>query len=580
MPGDASNHTTDLGVELGSSLLHGLLVLLVLAGCIAGSVALLRWRRHEFLHRMAMRWIGTSTGEPTQRKVLRIALGVLWLIDGALQAQPMMPAGFVPEIISPQTAAGPGWLATLVDPLATLWQQHPVTADAITVWLQLGLGLLILFSGWSGILQKVALWSSIAWGTFVWVAGESLGGLLTSGASWLMGAPGSAVVYVVAAALLLRAPATWSGPTIGRTIRHAVGAFFVAGAVVQAIPAKGNWTAHGLLEPFTNALKVAQPAWLSRPLNSTATLAADHPIAFNATLVALLAVIGIGLWVGSPRVFVPTGIVLCGLTWWLAQDFGVLGGMATDPNTGLPLAVLLASATPMRRPVARSSRRRTTSASRPLGWALTAGLTTIGLVTLIVIPVMLTVSMFGPADATAALADSGGGIVTLDQRPAPDFHLTDQRGDTVSLSGQRGKVVLLTFLDPVCSDECPVIANQLASVSDELGSLAARLEIVAIDTNPVFHNVADVAAFTQSHGLDGLTNWHFLAGSPPDVQSVLRQYGIGVEVPSVGMISHSEGIFFLSTTGTRVAYLGDGANPDLNTSYSSVIAGQIRQQLQ
>ena len=39
-------------------------------------------------------------------------------------------------------------------------------------------------------------------------------------------------------------------------------------------------------------------------------------------------------------------LVLCGATWWLAQDFGVLGGLATDPNTALPLGLLIASALP------------------------------------------------------------------------------------------------------------------------------------------------------------------------------------------------------------------------------------------
>ena len=35
------------------------------------------------------------------------------------------------------------------------------------------------------------------------------------------------------------------------------------------------------------------------------------------------------------------GIALCLATWWLGQDFGVLGGMATDPDTALPLALVL-----------------------------------------------------------------------------------------------------------------------------------------------------------------------------------------------------------------------------------------------
>ena len=37
---------------------------------------------------------------------------------------------------------------------------------------------------------------------------------------------------------------------------------------------------------------------------------------------------------------------MCGATWWLAQDFGVFGGFATDPSAGLPLGLLIATALP------------------------------------------------------------------------------------------------------------------------------------------------------------------------------------------------------------------------------------------
>jgi cytochrome oxidase Cu insertion factor (SCO1/SenC/PrrC family) len=47
--------------------------------------------------------------------------------------------------------------------------------------------------------------------------------------------------------------------------------------------------------------------------------------------------------------------------------------------------------------------------------------------------------------------------------PAPGFSLTDQNGRPVSLSGVRGKVVLLTFLDPVCVTDCPLIAQEWAA---------------------------------------------------------------------------------------------------------------------
>ena len=49
-------------------------------------------------------------------------------------------------------------------------------------------------------------------------------------------------------------------------------------------------------------------------------------------------------------------------------------------------------------------------------------------------------------------------------RPAPDFHLVSQSGQPVSLASLRGSVTLLTFLDPRCTDDCPV-ATELKHVT-------------------------------------------------------------------------------------------------------------------
>ena len=37
-----------------------------------------------------------AAAEPSARRFLRISLGILWIMDGLLQAQPKMPAGLSP----------------------------------------------------------------------------------------------------------------------------------------------------------------------------------------------------------------------------------------------------------------------------------------------------------------------------------------------------------------------------------------------------------------------------------------------------------------------------------------------------
>jgi hypothetical protein len=65
-------------------------------------------------------------------------------------------------------------------------------------------------------------------------------------------------------------------------------------------------------------------------------------------------------------------------------------------------------------------------------------------------------------NADPILAESIAGSSAPLNFPAKGFQLTDQHGQTVSLASLRGKVVLLTFLDPVCTTDCPLIPQSSA----------------------------------------------------------------------------------------------------------------------
>ena len=82
------------------------------------------------------------------------------------------------------------------------------------------------------------------------------------------------------------------------------------------------------------------------------------------------------------------------------------------------------------------------------------------------------------ADPILALAISGDS--TSLNVPAPGFSLTDQNGRTVSLASLRGKVVLMTFLDPVCTSDCPIIAQEFKQTGQMLGAQAKNVELVAV----------------------------------------------------------------------------------------------------
>lgn len=204
--------------------------------------------------------------------------------------------------------------------------------DLGAVWLQIGLGGAILLGGdtrW----RRTALWISLGWGLLIWIAGEGVGSLLAGG-GWFVGSPGSAILYAMAAGLLLFPPVIWTHPSSVDGIRYGMAVLWGILAGLQAWPSSGWWS-HQLSRVILNQARMPQPAVISTPLYVFAHLIAQAPRVWNAGLVGLFLLLAI-LW-GGRRPTRLTWVFTVGatmITWWLGQDLGVFGGMGTDPNSG------------------------------------------------------------------------------------------------------------------------------------------------------------------------------------------------------------------------------------------------------
>ena len=164
-----------------------------------------------------------SEPEPSWRRVLRIGFGLLWILDGFLQAQPKMPAGLPAQVIQPTAASSPAWVQHLVNWAGTAWSYHPVQAGAAAVWIQVGIGLWLLVAAVRGRWSRLAGLASVGWGLVVWVFGESFGGIFAPGLTWLFGAPGAVLIYCAAGALIALPERAWRTPGLGRLILAGTG---------------------------------------------------------------------------------------------------------------------------------------------------------------------------------------------------------------------------------------------------------------------------------------------------------------------------------------------------------------------
>ena len=78
-------------------------------------------------------------------------------------------------------------------------------AAAAAVWIQIGIGVWLLTAA-RGRWSRLGGLASVGWGLIIWVFGEAFAGIFAPGLTWLFGAPGAALLYCVAGALVAFGP--------------------------------------------------------------------------------------------------------------------------------------------------------------------------------------------------------------------------------------------------------------------------------------------------------------------------------------------------------------------------------------
>jgi cytochrome oxidase Cu insertion factor (SCO1/SenC/PrrC family) len=533
-------------------------------------------------------------GEHPARKFLRITFGLLWIFDGLLQLQQAMPVGLPTDVVQPAAATSPSWVQHVVNNGVLIWLRHPIPAAASAVWIQVGVGILLLIAS-RGRLSQLAGVVSVGWGLVVWVFGEAFGGIFGSGLSWLFGAPGAVLFYVVAGGLIALPERAWVGQRIGRALLGILGVFFVAMAILQAWPGRGFWqgqrnphaTAGSLTSMVQTMSQTPQPRVLSSLVSSFASFDAQHGWAVNLFVVLALAGLGIAFLTGREQVtFVALvgSSVLCIAAWVFVQDLGFLGGVGTDPNSMIPTVLLIgagylaltrqAASAVHRADVARPAGVRA-ALSSPAALGLTAAVASFGIVLVGAVP-MAFASVNTHTDTIVTEAINGQPEPT--DTPATPFELTDQNGTSVSLATLKGRTIALTFLDPVCTSDCPLIAQVFRQVDDSLGATAAKnTAFVAVVANPTYLGVQFVQAFDSQENMN-MPNWYFLTGSLAQLTTVWNAYGIQVQtIGSGGMAAHSDTTYVIDGAGHLRTILG--ADPGDTTTDAASFATLLNREM-
>ncbi len=155
----------------------------------------------------------------------------------------------------------------------------------------------------------------------------------------------------------------------------------------------------------------------------------------------------------------------------------------------------------------------------------------------------------------------------------------DQNRRSLSLADFRGKVVVLTLLDPYCTDMCPIYAYQYRLAYQALGK-DANVAFLAFNANDEKTSVEEMMGATKKWGVDEIPTWHFLTGSPDELRAVWKSYGmLGSGPPKKNLPdekAHTVVVYVIDRAGRRRWVISNTFNLENAPPPSALIVKHVK----
>jgi protein SCO1/2 len=139
-------------------------------------------------------------------------------------------------------------------------------------------------------------------------------------------------------------------------------------------------------------------------------------------------------------------------------------------------------------------------------------------------------------------------------RTAPPLALTDVNGMRVTLAGQRGRYVLVTFIYTHCPDVCPLITQNLNAALRTIGPAArTHVRVLAVSVDPAGDTPTAVRAYIRAKRL--LPQFRYLIGSRAELRRVWKAWHVLAVEAKPELVDHVAYTVLIDTTGKeRVLY--------------------------
>jgi protein SCO1 len=147
------------------------------------------------------------------------------------------------------------------------------------------------------------------------------------------------------------------------------------------------------------------------------------------------------------------------------------------------------------------------------------------------------------------------GAVMPEGVKAPDFRLTNQDGETISMRSLRGSPVVVTFLYTTCEDTCPIQAQTVRGALDQLGH---DVPAIAIAVDPPRDTPERAKAFLSEQRALGRID--FVLGTQAELRPLWNGFFIR---PQTVTEEHQARFTLVDSRGfQRVGYPGSEATPE------------------
>ena len=93
----------------------------------------------------------------------------------------------------------------------------------------------------------------------------------------------------------------------------------------------------------------------------------------------------------------------------------------------------------------------------------------------------------------------------------PNFHLTNQLGQTITLADLRGHPWIADIIFTRCAGPCPEMTRKMKAIQDALPR-GSTVKLVSLTADPEFDTPSVLKEYGARFGANP-TNWHFLTGS-------------------------------------------------------------------